>query len=243
MNKFSFYIYFILLILISNSFSNELPESFKGYKKVELPYHTGVTSRGELFLAPTINFIEKKLLDQGFEIDGVTFRLNSYNFEVICVPGPAENVTFQIQVFRKNDKLTGQFSAERLFISSTGNFYTESIFGYLFPVNKKFKIRGNEIVEIKQPYYSVNLDCSVNEKLIITSEKCSKDKVLAVIPKGMQIHVLLAENPDFHEACNGGKNYLVRTSFGLVGWINTKSKHGIYDKVPPQIGCFVDYGP
>lgn len=97
----------------------------------------------------------------------------------------------------------------------------------MFNERRKYTYNGKQFVEVKQPYLYVGLKTTVKPlgseaaPLVLYADKSQQTRV-ATLPVGTEIEVLLQESSEW---------YLVRTSFGLVGW--TKVTMGAYDT---QIG-------
>ncbi len=114
----------------------------------------------------------------------------------------------------KTKGLIQSFSALNIVVEGNGTLYTS---GHLneFNVRRKYSFNGKAFVEDKQPFYYVGLkSVTLNEVKIYGDKQLSK--LIAVLPKGREIEVLVAEEP------YGNKMYLVRTGFGLTGWAPLK---------------------
>ena len=111
--------------------------------------------------------------------------------------------------------------ALNLVISGNGVIYTSGHMGN-FDVRRKFEFSNGKFVEVEQPYYYVGLKSrTLNTINIYQTKDCQK--LIATLPKDYEIEILLTENPFTPEL------YLVRTSFGLVGW--AKLKAGQYESI------------
>ncbi len=89
-----------------------------------------------------------------------------------------------------------------------GNIYVEGHNDTMFNVRKKFEWRDGSFVEVKQPYNYVGLNTTTRESIQIFSSQ-EYNQTVASLPKGSSVTVLL----------NEGKDYLIKTPFGLLGWI------------------------
>ena len=116
----------------------------------------------------------------------------------------------------KTKKLIGYFSALNITIPGNNAIYTS---GHLseFNVRQKFEINDYNIKEKKQPYYYVGLKSITLKSINIYTDK-ELTEVLAVLPKGYEVEVLLAEKS------YDNRIYLVKTSFGLIGWTKLKAE-------------------
>lgn len=78
----------------------------------------------------------------------------------------------------------------------------------MYDKKRKFLLDNDQIREIKQPFYYVGIDSHANQAIVMyTSEELGEE--VGHLPKGANLTVLLEDN-DY---------YLLRTSFGLVGWM------------------------
>ena len=104
-----------------------------------------------------------------------------------------------------------------MYIPNGKNVYSEGWTNSMFNYRRKFTVQGNKLEEVKQPFQYVGVKTKVrkmpNEEgsVLVTlyADKTKKKKV-AVLSEGSEIEVLLSDDP---------KWYLVRSSFGLVGWV------------------------
>jgi|GEM_PF-3312998 len=120
-----------------------------------------------------------------------------------------------------NKKSISDLSAENLVIPGNGTLYTSGHTGN-FNVRRKYELSNNKIVEVEQPYYYVGLKSRTLNTINIYQTKDCK-KVIATLPKDYEIEILLTEE-SFTPSL-----YLVRTSFGLVGW--AKLRAGQYESI------------
>ena len=108
--------------------------------------------------------------------------------------------------------------ALNLVIPGNGAIYTSGHMGN-FDVRRKFELSNGKFVEIKQPYYYVGLKSrTLNTINIYQTENCKE--LIAALPKDYEIEVLLTDKPFTPEL------YLIRTSFGLVGWAKLRVEQG-----------------
>ncbi|MEA2077625.1 MAG: hypothetical protein U9O95_06360 [Candidatus Marinimicrobia bacterium] len=82
----------------------------------------------------------------------------------------------------------------------------------MFMRSRKFKISENKIIELKQPFYAVDIQSEANRNFNIFMTKRMK-KVIGNVKKGDEISVLIAEFK------NKYVYYLIRSKLGLTGWI------------------------
>jgi hypothetical protein len=111
--------------------------------------------------------------------------------------------------------------ALNLVVTGNGVIYTSGHMGN-FNVRRKFEFSNGKFVEVEQPYYYVGLKSkTLNTVNIYQTKECKK--LIATLPKNYEIEILLTDSPFTPNL------YLVRTSFGLVGWAKLKS--GQYESI------------
>ncbi|MBN1182578.1 MAG: hypothetical protein JXR62_07075 [Bacilli bacterium] len=124
------------------------------------------------------------------------------------------------------NRIIGQIPGASLIVPGNGNFYAINSYSIHFPTRKKFSLINNEIIEIKQPFYSVDLDSYALNPIVVYSDIDLKKK-LATIPKNGKIEVLVCVDSNSSKDSN---IYLVRTDFGLIGWAKLRVKqHESFD--------------
>lgn len=105
----------------------------------------------------------------------------------------------------------GYVAGLNFYIPGTGAIYASGHTNTMFDTRRKYVLEGDKLVEVKQPYYWVGLESKALKDLELLSRKGGKE-VVARLPKGSALTVMLAEE-DW---------YLVKTPFGLVGWLEVK---------------------
>jgi len=122
-------------------------------------------------------------------------------------PGASNDPTFAI-IPEEGETVIGTIDADHLVIPGNGFIYSLSRTNKHFLERRKFFIQDNKVIESKQPYLYVGLDTKAKIDFALHSS-ITGGEVIASIRKGDKIFVLL----------NEGNNYLVRSTFGLLGWI------------------------
>jgi hypothetical protein len=97
------------------------------------------------------------------------------------------------------------------YIPGTGAIYASGHTNTMFDTRRKYVLEGDKLVEVKQPFYWVGLESKALKDISLLSKKGGQE-VVARLPKGSALTVMLAEE-DW---------YLVKTPFGLVGWLEVK---------------------
>lgn len=105
----------------------------------------------------------------------------------------------------------GYVSGLDFYIPGTGAIYASGHTNTMFDTRVKYVLEGGKLSEVKQPFYWVGLESKALKDIALLSAKGSQE-VVARLPKGSALTVVLAE----------GDWYLIKTPFGLVGWIEVK---------------------
>jgi|CXWL01.1.fsa_nt_gi hypothetical protein len=95
------------------------------------------------------------------------------------------------------------------YLPGNGALYTSGHVDTMFDEHRKYTVKGAAITETKQPFLAVGLEGKAKKDLTIYATPAQTDAV-ATIAKGSTMTILLADGAD---------HYLVRTAFGLVGWV------------------------
>ncbi len=124
-------------------------------------------------------------------------------------------------------KILTSINCTDFYINDLGIIYTSGHTNNMFNQRRKFEIKKDTVLEVKQPYYYVGLKNKTLKPITLYKEKTGKE-VIAQLPKNYTVEVLLAENTsdNFHSH----KYFLVKTEFGLVGWLRLTDYEG-YDPV------------
>ncbi|GBG13348.1 sorbosone dehydrogenase [Novimethylophilus kurashikiensis] len=113
----------------------------------------------------------------------------------------------------------------RFALPGNGNIYVEGHNDTMFNVRKKYGWHDGKCIEIKQPFNFVGLDTTTREPIELFSSQEYK-QIVATLPKGSPVTVLL----------NEGEHYLVKTPFGLLGWV--KIRDGVQQAESPIAGIY-----
>ena len=125
-------------------------------------------------------------------------------YTVLFSPGLSNDPLFTI---KKGKKEVGSFTANELIIPGNGTLYTTGRTNNLFEQKRKYQLRDGKVQEVKQPFLYVGLKTRTKSPVQLYSSMDYK-QVLTSLPKNTEIEVLVST----------GKNYLLRTPFGLTGW-------------------------
>ncbi len=145
-------------------------------------------------------------------------KFKSVNFKdslsIIYSEGMSADPGFVIMT--KTDKIIGRFSCTGFYINSSGTIYTSGHVNNMYDRRRKFQIQPDTVTEVKQPYNYVGLKGKALKDFVLYRDK-DGDEIVAQIPKGYDVEILLAESAtkDFEMDLK----FLVKTDFGLVGWL------------------------
>lgn len=211
------------------------PQSFAHLKKID------IEGEATLYVEPSVNCTPTDIVEQqsngdgGFQgppvYDVCTVDVGNKKFKVVYSSGPSADPYFELYPISKKgkqgDRSVLAVGATTLYIPKGKNVYSEGWCNTMFNERRKYTHNGTGFIEAKQPYLYVGLKTTVQplgseqKPLVLYADK-SKQTRVATLPVGSEIEVLLHEQKEW---------YLVRTSFGLVGWTNVLD--GVYDT---QIG-------
>ena len=108
------------------------------------------------------------------------------------------------------------FECLELYLNSTGTIYTNGHTNNMFNTRRKYNIQKDTIIEVKQPYLYVGIKGKTLSPITLYSDR-KGSSIIANLPINYEIEILLAE--DIMTDTDKYDLYLVRTSFGLVGWL------------------------
>ncbi len=175
-------------------------------------YFTNLKDFGHGVYAPAMCVSAK---DMKWEYDGqpvifVQLKHGGEKYLLVYDEGPSEDPGFFF--YKKEDgDYVDKFEvyADKIFITGTGFVYTAGHTNQYYDKRRKFKFIGTELIEVKQPYYYVGLKTKTVRPIKIYSDHACT-KILASLPADYEVEVVAADSND--------EKYLVKTSFGLVGW-------------------------
>jgi len=107
----------------------------------------------------------------------------------------------------------GGIGGTQLIVPGDGFLYISGHTNNTFDQHRIFRVDGDEIIEVEQPFYYVGLQSVTNKEIQLWNEH----NVITILPKGTPIHVLLMKNEPYPNF-----SYLVKTETGLAGWVRFK---------------------
>jgi hypothetical protein len=211
-----------LLFFVFYSFGQNEP--FDYLKKLEIDNGTNYFVRYNESLSTIINErLSEPFKGEDFypemlsgDINLMLTRLSSSDnteYYVIFSEGMSIDPTFYF--FKKDNTRESAFSVggEQLFMTGNGSFYVQGHANKMYNQKRKFKVVNGEFKEVEQPFYYVGLKTKTLKPIKLYDSK-EKNRQLASLPAEYEIEVLLNEFTNDESLF-----YLIRTSFGLTGWI------------------------
>jgi hypothetical protein len=191
----------------------ELPEghsrnlsAFPQLKSLKLE---GVSEAYVLYEAEQAEIINKK--DPKEEGEGTIVVLkamldakNPEIYTVLFQPGLSNDPFF---IIRRGNREIGSLEANELILPGSGIVYTTGHTNKFFDERRKYQLKDGKLREVKQPFLHVGLQTKAKSAIVLYSSTDYR-QVLTTLPKNTEVEVLVAN----------GKNYLIRTPFGLTGW-------------------------
>lgn len=150
------------------------------------------------------------------------FQLDNYkNSECFLVysPGPSADPAFFFYDSKNKDPFFS-LSCEEIIIPSNGNIYCNNRINRTFAEKRKYKFNLNKFIEVEQPFYYVGLKTKTNDTITLYKDM-NLSEAVASIPANFEIEVLLNVNDLKHRNL-----FLIKSSFGLVGWTKIENFDG-----------------
>ncbi len=115
----------------------------------------------------------------------------------------------------------GQISGLNFVLPGNGYIYVTGHTNNMFNQRKKYEWKNNQFSEVAQSSYYVGLESRTTKAIQLLESKTSS-KVVASLPADAQVTVLT----------NEGDYYLVKTPFGLTGWLKLSIENGMMENTP-----------
>lgn len=133
---------------------------------------------------------------------------------ILFSPGPSVDPFFGIKDAQGRE--VWGTAADEMCINDNGIIYTAGHTNAMFNERHKYIFANGRVREVPQPYMYVGIKDKTLKTITLYSQK-EGGEVVATLPKGYEVEVLLADEATNESSMNN--RYLVRTSFGLVGWL------------------------
>ena len=222
-----------LALLIAPSLHAQKVPAFPGLKtleigeaaygaKIRVHFNPGLTTvvNKPMPEATAIDEAQTHVLD--FYLDAGKTRKLALNFS----NGASDDPTFEVRLAGAATPLEygeNMFGALEVFIPGNGSLYASGHTNSTFNKRQKYSFAGSKLVESKQPYFYVGLNSKALRDLAIYPDQAAAEKAngtpLAVIAKDSTLTVLI----------NEGEFYLLKSTFGLVGWVKLSPSQSAED--------------
>jgi hypothetical protein len=188
-----------------------IAQSFEGLKSWQ--YKEGI----KIFYQPNSTvLLNQKLEDEaGFDIiaslETKLMQNSKEIFVVVFSSGPSDDPGFSIyrkEDFKNKKDPIDHFSGLELTIPGNGAVYLSGHTNNMFNMRKKYTYQKGKFVEVKQAFYYVGIKNKAKADFNIYADTNLKS-IVAAIKKDSEVEVLI----------NQGDYYLIKTPFGLTGWI------------------------
>ena len=124
--------------------------------------------------------------------------------------GPSVDPCFLIYRYDKDTTKLLHYAIDglSLFIPGDGFLYFSGHSDNMFDTRRKYRVLKDTLIEVIQPFYFVGINSKALADITIYSDTDMLNQV-AIVPKGSSVFVVV----------NRGDYYLIKTPFGLLGWI------------------------
>ncbi len=223
-----------LIILISiisvQTRAQIVKNSFENLSTLEIKLKSAILDDGYIKFDSSIStVINKKLseLDKNhplydYECAGDNILLvktqldrNSKSSQFIVFSPSCDYGTFYFYDTESN-KSIGELHGEQIVVSGNSSIYLSGRMSRNYTSRQKFLFEKNNFKEVIQPYFYVGIKSHTLRPLQIYQEKELINQI-AYLPENYEIEVLLTDKVFESEL------YLVKTSYGLIGWTKLES--------------------
>ncbi len=135
-------------------------------------------------------------------------------------------------VTNKTGDIIGRFSCLEFYINGFGIIYTSGHVNNMYDRRRKFQIKSDTILEIVQPFNYVGLKGKTLKEITLYKEKVGNE-IIAQLPKDYEIEILLADAT--LEDFDIDKYFLVKTDFGLIGWLRLNEQEDNYGAILKEL--------
>ena len=213
----------LLMTWVSFAYADKpIPSPFPGLKTYTITQSSpdSYSPPQQISYDPAVSRILNTRLDAEFNSQGIggiettrvlltkIDRTKHDRYYIDFDPGASNDPVFA--VFPEGGKFAiGIIGADHLVVPGNGFIYALARTNKHFLERRKYLIQDNKVIESKQPYLYVGLDTKANINFPLHAS-VTGGEIIASIRKGDKIFVVR----------NEGDNYLVRSSFGLLGWVH-----------------------
>ncbi|GMU44539.1 MAG: SH3 domain-containing protein [Xanthomonadales bacterium] len=133
-------------------------------------------------------------------------------YELRYDDGPSCDPTFSLWK-EGADVALGEFAGDHLVMPGNGALYLIRRSNRAFESREKWLLRDGRLTEASQSHYYVGLDTRARRELQLLQRPAADAGVLATVPPAERVLIVLQQTVASRDW------YLVRTPFGLVGWV------------------------
>lgn len=214
MNKL-FVILGIIASIKCNAQDYKTPESFEHLKRIHLESYENVYAflpqNYELEIPNEDKFYEENPVETIIGIANVD-KASNLNYMITFTNAPSDDDNFSFYSINKGEyQYRFSIGGKQLFVPGNGYAYVSGHTNNMFDKRRKLKFEKDTIVEIKQPLYYVGLKSKTLKPIKLYQSK-EKKEIVASLPENSNIEVIASEFKD------NVQYFLIKTSFGLVGW-------------------------
>lgn len=207
----------LLLLLYSTSHAAQDQSSSFGWLESLSVDFTQVGEIKVLYNKDTSNVINTKVTYDGYSVVHVIETKikadSSSKYLIEYDEGLSVDPVFV--VYEKTNqglKEIRRFGGTEIVVPGNGNIYISGHTNNMFNQRRKFTLTYEGFVEVSQPYLYVGISEKTRKPITLYASQKMKTEV-AKLPKGSDIEVLI----------NDGVYYLVKTSYGLLGWYDASN--------------------
>lgn len=142
-------------------------------------------------------------------------RGKAERYRVVYDDGPSCDPTFTVYREGASEPL-GSFGGEHLIVPGNGFLYVIRRSNRSFEGREKWEIRNGALVEVAQPLRYVGVESRTLKPIALRQSQADGATVLAQVPAGERVTIVVHQE----DSDSGRDWYLVRTRFGLLGWIS-----------------------
>ncbi len=208
-------ILFIPITMASTAWADEIAKAFPYLSKHEYYGNHFYYQKNK-----TRIFKAKQSYDP-VEIMSTRLDQSGEKFIVVFDPGPSDDPMFSFYRAKDKSKMVlmidllneetdyDAIGGINLVMPGNGSIYISGNANQMFNKRLKLRLSGNKFVEVEQPFYYVGVDTVTTKPIKLYATK-KLEKAVVSLPKGYKVRVLANQDNDY---------YLVKTGFGLVGWL------------------------
>lgn len=141
-------------------------------------------------------------------------RNSAQRYRIEYDDGPSCDPEFSIWLEGAAEPV-GYISGEHLVLPGNGYLYMIRRSNRSFEGREKWEIKGGELVEVAQPLRYVGISTRTLKAIALRQTEAPGSTIIANVPAGETVSVVVQRSDT-----EGRDQYLVRSRFGLVGWVD-----------------------